>query len=174
MAKKKKSVAKTMPMRMLDEKGIPYEVRQQAGKEYTAEGVAKDLGVPVAQVVKAMLVQRSARSGQGRSVFILIVIPGDRRLSLKKVGEILADKKIQMASQRDVQRVTGYQVGAVSVLGFRRDDVPTYVDKHVLELEHVIISAGRPDIGLALPPTDMVQAIGDVQIDDLCENMGYE
>ena len=170
MAKKKKSVAKTMPMRMLDEKGIPYEVRQQAGKEYTAEGVAKDLGVPVAQVVKAMLVQRSASSGQGRSVFILIVIPGDRRLSLKKVGAILGDKKVQMASQRDVQRVTGYQVGAVSVLAFRRKDVPSYVSQHVLELEQVIISAGRPDVGLALLPTDMVQAMEGSKIEDLCED----
>ena len=170
MGKKKKGISKTMPMRTLDEKGIPYKIRQQSGKEFTAEGVAEDLGVPVAQVVKAMLVQRSASSGQGRSAFILFIIPGDRRLSLKKVGAILADKKVQMASQRDVQRVTGYQVGAVSVLGFRRKDVPGYVDQHVLELEQVIISAGRPDVGLALLPTAMVQAMGNAETEDVCED----
>ncbi|HKJ38415.1 MAG TPA: YbaK/EbsC family protein [Anaerolineales bacterium] len=174
MAKKKKSISKTMPMRALDEKGIPYEIRQQAGKEYTAEGVAEDLGVPVAQVVKAMLVQRSASSDPGRSEFVLIVIPGDRRLSLKKVGLVLDDKKVQMASLRDVERVTGFQVGAVSVLGFRRQDIPGYVDRHVLELEQVIISAGRPDVGLCLQPQNMVQAIHSAQIDDLCEDQGYE
>jgi Cys-tRNA(Pro)/Cys-tRNA(Cys) deacylase len=170
MAKKKKSSAKTMPMRVLEEKGIPYQVRQQSSKKYSAEGVAEDLGVPIAQVVKAMLVQRSIASREGASPFVLVVVPGDRRLSLKKVGSTLEDKKVQLASERDVQRVTGYQVGAVSVLGFRREDVPGYVDQHVLELEQVIISAGRPDTGLALTPTDMVRGITDSQVGDFCED----
>ena len=169
MSKKKTGGTKTMPMRVLDEKGIHYEVHQQSSKQFTAEGVAEDLGIPVAQVVKAMLVQRSANPGGGKGPFVLFVIPGDRRLSLKKVGAALDDKKVQLASQRDVQRMTGYQVGAVSVLGFRRDDVPGYVDQHVLELEQAIISAGRPDTGLALIPADMVQAIERCQTGDFCE-----
>ena len=154
MAKKRKSTAKTQPMRILEEKGIPYEPRQQARKEFTAEGVANDLGVPVAWVVKAMIVQRSDRR------FVLVVIPGDMQLSLKKVGSLLGDKNVQMANQRDVQRVTGYQVGAVSVMGYRRDDIPGYVDQNVLELERLIISSGRPDMGLEMDPQDMVHAIG--------------
>jgi len=170
MSKKNKGGAKTMPMRVLDEKGVQYEVHRQSSKQFTAEGVADDLGVPVAQVVKAMLVQRSSNLGDGSSPFVLIVIPGDRRLSLKKVGTALADKKVQLASQRDVERVTGFQLGAVSVLGFRRDDVPGLVDQHVLDLEQVIISAGRPDTGLALAPADMVRAIEGSQIGNFCED----
>ena len=159
MAKKKKRTAKTLPMRILEEKGIAYEPRQQARKQLTAEGVAEDLGVPVAWVVKAMIVQRSDHS------FILVVIPGDKQLSLKKVGGILGDKNVQMANQRDVQRVTGFQVGAVSVLGFRRDDIPGYLDQHMLELERAIISSGRPDTGLEMDPRDLLHAL-DAQVDD--------
>jgi len=170
MSKKKAGGAKTMPMRVLDEKGIPYEVHQQSSKQYTAEGVAEDLGVPVAQVVKAMLVQRSTSLGKGSSPYVLFVIPGDRRLSLKKVATELGDKNVQLASQRDVERVTGFQVGAVSVIGFRRDDVPGYVDQHVMELEQVIISAGRPDTGLAVTPENMVRSINGCQTGDFCED----
>ena len=170
MSKKNKGGAKTMPMRALDEKRIPYEVHQQTSRQFTAEGVAEDLGVPVAQVVKAMLVQRSTTPGGGSNPFVLFVIPGDRRLSLKKVGAALGDKKVQLASQRDVERVTGFQVGAVSALGFRRNDVPGYVDQHVLELEQVIISAGRPDAGLALVPADMVRAIDGCKTGNYCED----
>ena len=170
MSKKNKSGAKTMPMRVLDEKGIPYEVHQQSSKQFTAEGVADDLGVPVAQVVKAMLVQRSTNPGGSSTPHVLFVIPGDRRLSLKKVGAALGDKKVELASQRDVERVTGFQVGAVSALGFRRNDVPGYVDQHVLELEQVIISAGRPDAGLALVPADMVRAIDGCKTGNYCED----
>ena len=170
MSKKNKGGAKTMPMRTLDEKGIQYEVLQGSSKQFTAEGVAEDLGVPVAQVVKAMLVQRSTNPGEGSSPFILFVIPGDRRLSLRKVAAALGDKKAQLASQRDVERVTGFQLGAVSVVGFRRDDVAGYVDLHVLELEQVVISAGRSDAGLALTPVDMVWAIQGCQTGDFCED----
>ena len=170
MSKKTKVGARTMPMRTLDDKGIQYEVLEGSSRQFTAEGVAEDLGVPVAQVVKAMLIQRSTNPGGGSSPFVLFVIPGDRRLSLRKVGAAIADKKVQLASQRDVERVTGYQVGAVSVLGFRRKDVPGYVDQHVLELEQVVISAGRPDVGLALAPADMVRAIEDSQTGDFCED----
>jgi prolyl-tRNA editing enzyme YbaK/EbsC (Cys-tRNA(Pro) deacylase) len=75
-----------------------------------------------------------------------------------------------LASERDAQRVTGFQVGAVSVLRFRRDDVPGYMDQRVLNLEQVIISAGRPDVGLALSPEDMVQAIDGAELGDFCED----
>ena len=153
MAKKKKSTTKTMPMRILEEKGVPYEPRQQARKQFTAEGVAEDLGVPVGWVVKAMIVQRSDRQ------FVLVVIPGDRQLSLKKVGTTLNDKNMALAGERDVQRITGYQVGAVSVLGFRRDDVPSYLDQRVLELERAIISSGRPNMGLEMDPQDLLCAL---------------
>jgi Cys-tRNA(Pro)/Cys-tRNA(Cys) deacylase len=163
MAKKKKGMAKTLPMRVLEEKGIAFESLQQSEKQYTAEGVAADLGVPVAQVVKAMILRCS--NGQ----FALMVVPGDRRLSLKKAGAVLQDKRVALAEERDVQRVTGYQVGAVSVLGFRRDDVPIHVDQGVVELDRAIISAGRPDLGLALSPADLVRALGAAQVGDYCQ-----
>jgi Cys-tRNA(Pro)/Cys-tRNA(Cys) deacylase len=171
MAKKKKAVTKTMPMRVLEAREVPYEPRQQASRQYTAEGVAEDLGIPVAQVVKAMIVQRSGSQEERRGEqFVLVAVPGDRRLSLKKVGATLGDKNVKMASERDVQRVTGYQVGAVSVLGLRRDDVPGYLDQRVLDQEQIIISAGRPDLGLALSPADLVQAMDRAELGDFCED----
>ena len=154
MGKKAKMSAKTIPMRALDEKGVPYRVHAHTRKLYTAEGVAEDLGIPVAQVVKAMIVRRSDRS------FVLVVIPGDKRLSLKKLGAVLNDKGLELASARDVQRVTGFQVGAVSVLGFRRSDIAAYMDEGVLEQETVIISSGRPDAGLEVKPQDLLQVLG--------------
>jgi len=158
MAKKDKgATAKTMPMRVLDEKGIPYEARQQGRKQFTAQGVAEDLGVPVAWVVKAMIVQRS---DQGRGAFALFVIPGDAHLSLKKVAAALGDKGAVLAQQRDVERVTGFQVGAVSVLGYRRGDIPAYLDQRILALERAVISSGRPDLGLELDPQDLLRAMG--------------
>jgi Cys-tRNA(Pro)/Cys-tRNA(Cys) deacylase len=164
MAKKRKTgVPKTMPMRVLEERGIPFEVRKQVRKQFTAEGVAEDLGVPVAWVVKAMIVQRS--DGQ----FALIVIPGDRQLSLKKAAGTLNDKSLSLAQARDVERVTGYQVGAVSVVGFRRTNIPTYFDRALLDLNMLIISSGRPDAGLAVAPADLKRAMDMAEVGDFCQ-----
>jgi Cys-tRNA(Pro)/Cys-tRNA(Cys) deacylase len=135
----------------------------QARKQFTAEGVAEDLRVPVASVVKAMIVQRSD------GTFALIVIPGDRQLSLKKAGALLNDKGLSLAQGRDVQRVTGYQVGAVSVIGFRRPDMPAYLDRAVLDLDMLVISSGRPDAGLALSPADLQRAIEGAKVGDFCQ-----
>jgi prolyl-tRNA editing enzyme YbaK/EbsC (Cys-tRNA(Pro) deacylase) len=55
------------------------------------------------------------------------------------------------------------------VVGFRRDDIAGYVDRQVLELPRVIISAGRPDAGLALAPEGLVRAMG-ARVGNLCED----
>lgn len=167
----KKVTAKTMPMRALEESGVPYRALPQSRKQYTAEGVAQDLGVPVAQVVKAMLVAHSeGHRGVGGSAFALVVIPGDRRLSLRKVGPVLGDKNVSLASERDVERVTGFQVGAVSALGLRREEVPTYLDQRIFDLDQVIISSGRADVGLALSPEGLLQAVKNAFRGDFCED----
>jgi prolyl-tRNA editing enzyme YbaK/EbsC (Cys-tRNA(Pro) deacylase) len=75
---------------------------------------------------------------------------------------------LRLASEPDVVRVTGFQVGAVLAPGFRRDDIAGYVDRGVLALPQVIISAGRPDVGLALAPDGMVRAMS-AQVGNLCE-----
>jgi Cys-tRNA(Pro)/Cys-tRNA(Cys) deacylase len=164
---KKKTGVKTMPIRVLEEKAISYKLHQQTRKEYSAEGVAEDLGVPVAQVLKAMIVQYSESNGSSK--FALIVTPGDKRLSLKKMGVVLGDKNTSMASPKDVQRVTGFQVGAVSVIGLRRDDIPAFIDQDIFSLENAIISAGRPDMGIELEPINLSKAMPNAQIGDYCE-----
>ncbi|MGD2057466.1 MAG: YbaK/EbsC family protein [Anaerolineales bacterium] len=161
---------KTQPIRVLEEQGIAFEPLEQSRNEHSAEGVAADLGVELSQVLKAMLVRfddpgRPSPSGS----FALFITPGDRRLSLKKAGEVLGDKNAALASERDVERVTGFQVGAVSVVGLRRDEIARFLDERVLKLKEVIISAGRPDLGLRLGSSDLRNSLGTPQVGDFCE-----
>jgi Cys-tRNA(Pro)/Cys-tRNA(Cys) deacylase len=158
-------MGKTMVMRALDANVVPYTYHKHARKQHTAAGVAEDLGIPVAWVVKAMIVKRGSPPSSKRD-FALVVVPGDRKLSLKKVAEALGEKDVAMASERDVQRVTGFQVGAVSVVGLRRKDIVAFVDQGVLALEQALISSGRPDAGLALTPQDLLRAMEGAQVGD--------
>lgn len=155
-------MVKTLPMELLEQKDIPYEAHEHS-EQYTAEGVADALGVSVAQVVKAMLVKCD------NSWFVLVVIPGDRRLSLEKVKGAVGAGKTRLASRQEVQQVTGYPVGAVSVMGFRQGGVLTFLDRRVLDLDEVIISSGRPEAGIALSPDALMEALEGAQLGDFCE-----
>jgi Cys-tRNA(Pro)/Cys-tRNA(Cys) deacylase len=150
-------------MELLERKGIRYQAHQHEKDQYTAQGVAEDLGVSVAQVVKAMLVRCDG------SWYVLVVVPGDRRLSLDKVQAAVGAGKVNLASKQEVERITGYTVGAVSVIGFRQGGVLTFVDRAVLDLEEAIISSGRPDAGLALAPQDLLAALEGAQVGDFTE-----
>ena len=156
-------VTKTLPMELLEQQGVSYEVHEHDEAQYTAEGVAEDVGLPVEQVLKAMLVRCDG------SWFVLVVVPGDRRLNLKKVQRAVGADRVNLASRQEVERITGYTVGAVSVMGFRQGGVLTFVDQGVLELERVLISSGRPDAGLVLSAEDMVVALEGAQLGDFSE-----
>jgi Cys-tRNA(Pro)/Cys-tRNA(Cys) deacylase len=156
-------VTRTLPMELLERKGIRYQVHQHEEDQYTAQDVAEDLGVSVAQVVKAMLVRCDG------SWYVLVVVPGDRRLSLDRVRAAVGAGKVNLASKQEVERITGYTVGAVSVIGFRQGGVLTFVDRAVLDLEEAIISSGRPDAGLALAPRDLLAALEGAQVGDFIE-----
>jgi Cys-tRNA(Pro)/Cys-tRNA(Cys) deacylase len=156
-------VTRTLPMELLEKKGIPYKAHEHAEDQYTAQGVAEDLGVSVAQVVKAMLVRCDG------SWYVLVVVPGDQRLSLEKVRSTVGAARVTLASKQEVERITGYTVGAVSVIGFRQGGVLTFVDGGVLDLERVIISSGRPDAGLELSCDDLLRALPGAQAGDFTE-----
>jgi prolyl-tRNA editing enzyme YbaK/EbsC (Cys-tRNA(Pro) deacylase) len=98
-----------------------------------------------------------------------VVIPGDERLSLEKVRSNVGAGNVNLASKHQVERITGYTVGAVSVIGFRRRGVLAFVDRGVLDLEQVVISSGRTDAGLALSPRDLLAAVEGAQVGNFCE-----
>ena len=163
MSRKKAGSSKTTAIRVLEQRSIPYEPMPQAHGALTAEGVARELGLPVAQVSKAMIVKDSANA------YHLFVIPGDQQLSLKKVGAVLNDKKVELAPSSDVERITGFRVGAVSVLGFRRQGVPVYLDTRIFAMDKVLISAGRPGLGLMVATADLAKAFDRPCREDVCQ-----
>ena len=65
---------KTLAMRLLEGKKVPYEAVTYPNTERDATVVARHLGVPAAQVFKTLVVTRE------RGKPILVMIPADRQL----------------------------------------------------------------------------------------------
>jgi len=74
---------KTNAVRMLEEAGIPFELREYEvdPEDLTAETVARKIGLPIEQVFKTLVVKGD------RNGVCLAVIPGDAELNLKALAK---------------------------------------------------------------------------------------
>ena len=149
----KNTPAKTNAARLLDGLGIIYELRayEVDPNDLTAISVARKIGLPPEQDFKTLLSQ----TNMGDHLFA--VIPGDAELDLKKLAHAANAKKAELASLKEVEPLTGYIRGGVTVMGARKP-FPAYADE-TIELHDVIpISAGQRGLQILLAPADYLRA----------------
>jgi Cys-tRNA(Pro)/Cys-tRNA(Cys) deacylase len=145
--------AKTNAARLLDSLGIVYEMRtyEVDPDDLTAISVARKIGLPAEQVFKTLL----TRTAAGEHFFA--VIPGDAELDLKKLAQAASVKKIELASLKDVEPLTGYIRGGVTVMA-ARTAFPAYADETIELYDIISISAGQRGTQLVLSPADYLRA----------------
>jgi len=103
----------------------------------TAQDAAAALGCDVGSIVKSLLFK--AEDG-----FILCLVAGDKRCSLKKLKKIKNKKDISMASPEDVKAQTGYTIGGVSPVG-HINKVEIFIDKSLERFKKIFAAAGHPN-----------------------------
>ena len=144
---------KTNGARFLDSLGIRYSLREYEvdPEDLTAVTVAKKIGMPIEQVFKTLL----TTDGAGSHFFA--VIPGDAELDFKKLARSAGIRKAEMVSLKEVQPLTGYIRGGVTVFGARKA-YPAFVDETVELFDEISVSAGVRGTQLILAPADYIRA----------------
>jgi len=144
---------KTNAARILDALGIRYELREYRVDEedLSAESVARKMGMPEEQVFKT-LVCRGDRTG-----VLFCVIPAGAELDFKAAARLSSDRSVEMVPLREVQPLTGYVRGGVTVLGARKE-YPAYADETIELFDVVSVSAGVRGTQLLLGPADYLRA----------------
>jgi Cys-tRNA(Pro)/Cys-tRNA(Cys) deacylase len=157
---KAEKAAKTNAARLLDSLGIAYEARayEVDPDDLSAIAVARKIGLPAEQVFKTLLTR--AVSGE----YLFAVIPGDCELDLKKMAAAAEVKRVELASLKEVEPLTGYVRGGVTVMA-ARTDFPSYVDETIELHEVVSISAGLRGVQLFMAPADYLRATGGTLAD---------
>jgi Cys-tRNA(Pro)/Cys-tRNA(Cys) deacylase len=156
---------KTNAARLLDTLGIPYELRtyEVDPEDLTAISVARKIGLPPEQVFKTLL----AHTNTGEHVFA--VIPGDAELDLKKLAQAAKAKKTDLASLKEVEPLTGYIRGGVTVMGAKKP-FPAFADETIELFDQISISAGQRGIQILLAPSDYLRA-ADATLADLTKDI---
>jgi Cys-tRNA(Pro)/Cys-tRNA(Cys) deacylase len=144
---------KTNAARLLDSLGVYYEMRayEVDPDDLTAISVAQKIGLPPEQVFKTLLVHTNS------SEHLFAVIPGDAELDLKKLAHAAGAKKTELASLKEVEPLTGYIRGGVTVMGSRKP-FPAYADETIEVHDIISISAGQRGLQLILAPADYLRA----------------
>ena len=103
----------------------------------TANDAATALGCKVGAIVKSLLFKAGVK-------FVLCLVSGDKRCSLKKLKKILNEKDVSMANPEDVKRVTGYTIGGVSPIG-HLTKIKIYIDENLKNFTSIFAAAGHPN-----------------------------
>jgi Cys-tRNA(Pro)/Cys-tRNA(Cys) deacylase len=157
---------KTNAARLLDSLGIAYEVQSYEvdPDDLSAISVARKIGMPAQQVFKTLLTRAAPAPGQREATHIFAVIPGDSELDLKKLAHAASVKKVELASLKDVEPLTGYVRGGVTVMA-ARTSFPAYADETIELHDAVSVSAGQRGTQLVLAPADYLRATGAILAD---------
>ena len=144
---------KTNAARLLDSLGITYELRayEVDPEDLTAVSVARKINMPIEQVFKTLLTRTS------ENTHLFGVVPGDAELDLKKLASVAGVRKAELAALKDVEPLTGYIRGGVTVLAAKKP-FPALVDETLELFDLISVSAGQRGLQLVLSPVDYLRA----------------
>ena len=146
---------KTNAMRQLDAAKIKYEVFEYEVDENNLAGthVAEQIGLPF-EVVFKTIVARGDKSG-----LIVLCIPCDKEINLKKAAVATSNKKVETVQVKELLGLTGYIRGGCSPIGMKKK-FPTYFDSSVLLCDKITVSAGVRGAQLLLDAGELIKFVG--------------
>ena len=144
-------VPKTNAMRLLDSKGIAYTPVQYDPAIHSGEEVAQVIGEPPERVFKTLVV---VAEGGG---FLLVVIPSNHELELKRCAAAVGVKRVRMATRKEAESKTGLLAGGISALALTTKPFRVYLDSSAILWDTIYMSAGQRGFNLSLAVDDFLR-----------------
>lgn len=142
----------TRAIRFLNQKGIHFDVIEYEHEEKGAQFASEAIGFPPERTIKTLVVDLG---GKG---YIMVLMPGDKNINLKRLARSFSVKKTAMADTTTAERLTGYLVGGISPFGTKKD-LPVVMEARLLKFDKVAINAGKRGVMLIMDPKDIQLAV---------------
>ncbi len=142
---------KTNAMRMLDRAKIAYEAIEYEYDDNDLSGttIAKNAGLDP-EIVFKTLVAKGDKTG-----IIVMCIPVEKEVDLKKAASVSGNKKVEMLHVKDLLQNTGYIRGGCSPVGMKKS-YPTYFDSSVTLHNKITVSAGIKGCQLLVNSSELI------------------
>lgn len=153
-------IPKTNAMRILDRKGINYEIRTFPVDDEHIDGITvSGLINADADSVFKTLVAKGPKTGVN-----IFCLPVTAELDVKKALSAAGDKSIEMVSLNNLFNLTGYVRGGCSPIAMKKN-YPVYIDETVQLFDKIFISAGKRGVQMGLAYEDLIDAADGVLAD---------
>ncbi|MBI4728701.1 MAG: YbaK/EbsC family protein [Acidobacteria bacterium] len=131
----------------LEKRRVPFECLRH-DRSFTTIEEARALGITADEVVKTIVLDTA--SGHA-----LAVVPGSRRLDMKRMREAVGDARAHLASEDELRRdFPGYELGALPPLGSLLS-APVYVDPAVMGHDTVVFASGSQQESVRVRTADL-------------------
>lgn len=137
--------------RFLDSQKIVFTAFELPVEKLGASEVAQILQVSDEIVFKTIVV---LREGKGKP--ILALVPGMVEVDVKALARVVNEKKVQTASQREAEKITGLLTGGISPLALLKRGFQVVIDQSALQHDFIYISAGQRGLNIRLRPADLI------------------
>lgn len=149
----KQSIPATQAVRALRQAGVAFELHSYRYEEKGGTAVAaRELGWDEHAVIKTLVFVDDQRRP------LIVLMHGDRQVSAKNLARAIGAKAVSPADPALANRLTGYQVGGISLFG-QKAVLPVYVEKTILDLPRILINAGRRGLLAEVDPAVIGQML---------------
>ena len=134
-------------------RGTFREVPVPKDRKTSALEMAEAGGIDPARLFKTLIVE--ADDGK----LAVAIVPASRELDRKALARVIGAKRVDLAPKDKAVRISGYQMGACSPLG-QKKQLPTFLDASAESFETIYVSGGAYGLELEIAPEELLRATG--------------
>ncbi len=141
-------------------KGIWYRFVEKAETVHTSDA-SKATGIPLARITKNLV------SVTDLGEYVLLVVPGDRRVDLKTAARALDVRNVSTLPFKDAEAVSGYPPGGTPTVG-HKTRMRVVLDRSLLDHETLFCGGGSRNRILELRTQDVIR-LTDALVAEIAE-----
>jgi Cys-tRNA(Pro)/Cys-tRNA(Cys) deacylase len=154
---------KTNAMRLLDRRKIAYQTyTYDDSQHHSAVEVAAMVGVAPELVYKTLVMLRP----RGRP--LLVMVPAPAEVDPRRLADSLGEKSVQMAPQREAERLTGLRVGGIGALALLGRPFDVCLERAALAHQRILVNPGRRGVNVGVAVADLIDLTG-ARVVDACQ-----
>jgi len=138
----------------LVELGVWHRFIEKDETVHTADA-SQATGIPLHRITKNLI------SVTSEGEHVLLVVPGDKRVDLKKAARALGVSNVQLFPFSKAHTVSGYPPGGTPSIGLK-ENLRTVIDAEIAAMETFYCGGGTRDRLLELRSEDVVRVSGAV------------
>jgi len=144
----------------LREKGVWHRFVEKSETIHTSDA-AKAAGRPLEMVTKNLV----AKTDRGE--YLLLIVPGDRKVNLRKVASVIGVKSIGLVPFERAQEISGYPPGATPSVG-HKTKMRVLMDSSLLRFETLFSGGGSRSRLVELKTSD-IKDLDEATVCDIAE-----